>query len=848
MLTLKEFKEVFDRFTPSNLQKENQEPFIQNYLRQNSSGNPEMHINFNGKYTKIMNGEVLPGVDVISAAKYFMQEENRQYVYTTFHKVYEKITDMVGFVNALKDMLSKLDNKDPFYGGLLGVLKASNQINAVTLVSEWIYIAAFLNSEIDLLEDKYRRDFLPYSKSENVSSETKSVLDYLYENDVITSTVKMNVEQNMLCETVPIDLFFKLRRKLIDSACGKLYIAGETLSDAFSISLNSHASIIQNIVAAVNSGRLKEINLFYIDPSVFGEDAKLEPAQSCRYSVINAINQLSQPLENMEAKLKIFFLPYIDIDHAVLTDEFLLYRSTKVLMNDRDKYKGSMMIYSKNHRINLEVKENNDVQTKVDYGEYFAHKMFLDSIMNNAVYIDTKLKYLSDEELPEDISIHQDIRNTVNKLLSKGNSSVELYKVYNSQMVRNSISSFEADHSRFTFHYNKTVKNRDDLFKKETFIGDRTQETLLGYLKKTEELLNSVVKRYDKRKESGAVIIPSLDLGYPNNIMRLAGGFATGMLVDWECGTPIIPIDATVNVCTSSVFRINPSEELLKDFESFRKRLERVFYLASENFGYSFSFLSGNHFLMLAQDEKGEYYLVMHSSVKEMKESYFGLYPTESNWFSSKQKYTIPEPLKSGKRYLRYIKGKEAEYFIQTAHHLEKYNEEIHEWLAVCLNNGHEIDASDNGKLIKHHYYMPTDNSIAIGTFVEKPNTVVPLFSNVGKPVYLFKIGKDNVTYNLGGRKGKVCIVPHGWGQQIENVNEITHKSGQLVLKTIDGKSIDYEIKSKTRLDNRVEKQIRDFKDGNEFLQKGNNILKGEIVKTLTPIHLYCHDTIVRDE
>lgn len=384
--------------------------------------------------------------------------------------------------------------------------------------------------------------------------------------------------------------------------------------------------------------------------------------------------------------------------------------------------------------------------------------------------------------------------------------------------------------SHFIFHFNEDIKNKEDLYNCKKLLGDQTQSVLLPYIKKTEELLNKIVKHYDVREKSGAVIIPSLDLGYPNNVMRLAGGFATGMLIDWECGTPIVPIDATVNVCSSSVFKIKPTEEFLDNIQG---EIKSATGYAGANLGYSFSFESGNHFLIIAKDNEGSYYLVMHSSAKELKESYFGLYPTEGNWYSSQIK-TIYD----GDRYIRYIKGKEAEHFILTAHHIEKYNEEIHRWLAYRLNGCVSISPDDS--IIKHHYYMPTDSSIVIGTFAEPPGEKVPLFSDFKKPIYLFEIGEDNWTYNLGGSKGDICLVPHGWGQQIENVSGIQVSNGSLELKTLDGSISRYEVNSKQRFQDNIGKCIRKFKNGGAFLEQGKCFVKGKIIKTLNPVYIYC--------
>lgn len=198
--------------------------------------------------------------------------------------------------------------------------------------------------------------------------------------------------------------------------------------------------------------------------------------------------------------------------------------------------------------------------------------------------------------------------------------------------------------------------------------------------------------------------------------------------------------------------------------------------------------------------------------------------------------------LSLGNRYLRYIKEKEAEYFIQTAHHNEKYNEKLHKWIADYLSNGRIVEEP----IIKHHYYMPTDSSIALGTFVEPPGETVPIFSDVGKPVYLFKIAEDNWTYNLGGRKGSVCIVPHGWGPKIDQVKGIIYNksTNTLCFQCDDSKVVNYKVVSRERINDQLDKKIRNFSNGEEFLKKGKKFLKGQIITTLTPHYLYCQQYV----
>lgn len=703
---------------------------------------------------------------------------------------------------------------------------------SVSIGIKWWFVFSILQQYSNTFTTIYDEELNGNIQQKNVQNNATAINNI--EEFLRCNKISVSENNGRKCAEISYEYFHELRRLIIDSAKGKIYISGETLGNAFSSTDRGTAPIIKNLLEAVQSQRIDEINVFVMDPTVFNTQKQTEPIDTLGASLRALIDQLKRSLQHNHCKLQIYFLPFLDIDHAVITDSFLLFRSTK-LWTSAKNHKGSIMLYYKYRMGNTNTQAIEDKE-RYDPGEYNAHKRYLNTIMENSVPIDTRHVHKIEHDTSRALHIHYDIRNTIHHLNNMHNYSIELYKLYSSQLNQLAVSSFLIDKSRFIFDFNKDINNLNDLFNPEKLIGDNTQKILLPYIKETEKIFNKVIKRYDKRNESGAIVIPSLDLGYPNNIMRLAGGFATGMFIDWECGTPIIPVDATVNVCTSSVFEINMlSETFLQNFE---KNLKEIFVDASSNYGYSFSFDSGNHFLMIASDKTGKYYLVLHSSAKEMKESYFGLYPKEENWYFSKIKKH-----KEGARYLRYLKDEEAKYFIQTAHHLEKYNEEMHKWIANKLN-WREDDS--NPPIIKHHYYMPTDSSIAIGAFVESPGEIVPLFSDVQKPVYLFRIGEDNWTYNLGEKK--VCIVPHGWGQEIESVSEIIHNENNLQFNIDDKQSVCYEKVSTARLDERIDisintdknRRIRKFANAQEFLSKGHKFLKGSVVRTLTPQYLYC--------
>lgn len=108
-----------------------------------------------------------------------------------------------------------------------------------------------------------------------------------------------------------------------------------------------------------------------------------------------------------------------------------------------------------------------------------------------------------------------------------------------------------------------------------------------------------------------------------------------------------------------------------------------------------------------------------------------GLYPVEGNWYSYKVKYIE----NNDGRYFRYLKDEDARYFIRMVKNFQKYNEQIHVWLAKKINGG-EFSNDDNW--MRHHYYMPTSQSIAIGTFAEPVGTQVPIFFFIQKTSIYF--------------------------------------------------------------------------------------------------------------
>ncbi len=91
---------------------------------------------------------------------------------------------------------------------------------------------------------------------------------------------------------------------------------------------------------------------------------------------------------------------------------------------------------------------------------------------------------------------------------------------------------------------------------KNLTLNDPTQRELLSHLQITENLLAKVGTKLSGCKKT-ASITAMPDLGIAHNVTRMRGGFFTGAHYTWDSDVPFIPVDTTVNVCGTAIFRIS---------------------------------------------------------------------------------------------------------------------------------------------------------------------------------------------------------------------------------------------------------------------------------------------------
>ncbi len=623
-----------------------------------------------------------------------------------------------------------------------------------------------------------------------------------FDNDYCWKIARMFLQKGNGVESLnTVQESYTLRRDMIRKAKGKLYLAGTTLKDAFSISRDHEdASIINDILTnrEINTVNIYLLNYLYV--GVNREDASKE----IETSILNILHKAKTALSHRQhcPKFNIILMSDFDIPFSLLTQERLLTRSTHLFTQKRC-YRGQYLIF--------------DNQAE----EYTSLRQYLDFIDEKSYRVDLN----SRKESPYRIKV--ELQKSA--VLQKQVNYKKLHPVQLENLVRSS----------FIEHTEK------DITPIEEYISpDKDQSLILSYLKETEQLMEKLVQAHDR--SGWAKIVPSADLGFPNNVMRIAGGFMTGALYDWSCSVPLVPVDTTVNTCTSSVFRLTkPSNDPTE--ADFRHIVDAVRQRAMD-IGYSFNFKSGNHFITLATDDNRSYYLVLHSSAKQAKGSCFGLYPSERVWYRDNIK-TIYNADQT--RYLRYIRGDAAVRFYDYATSFREFNEEIHRYVAEEFSALWGVKISGE-PYIKHHYGMPTASSVAIGTFVinvdedDPHERTVPIFSNLGKDICLYQASTlQEQTYTLSGSDSQVILIPHGWGQVIDSISRFrvdrvtTEAKRRLILELADGSEWSYQVTSAERL-NLPHKHVRDFEHMTQFLERHCGHITGSVKKILHPIFCYC--------
>lgn len=317
-------------------------------------------------------------------------------------------------------------------------------------------------------------------------------------------------------------------------------------------------------------------------------------------------------------------------------------------------------------------------------------------------------------------------------------------------------------------------------------LNDNTQKEILKHLETTSKLLSKVgTKLSETQKESMIYAMP--DLGIAQNGTRMLGGFYTGACYSWNSDVPFVPVDTTVNVCGTTVYKLNQNITV----QEFQKRLDNVMQNRDTYLKYASTHLPsqildsidleradkfywnynvGNHFAILAEqnDDNSELtegqYMIVHASAIELKKDNlkYGLYPVEGNWYYDDIKTIYDD---NENRYLRYIYGKKAVQFAELASMLQKINKDRNRYF--CKTVLGELAGEEVINL--SHYGMPTNNAVCIGCQWEQEDFT--LLTAPGNDIFLVH---PNVTApnTIDLNNKKITLTPHGCGVMLKNISD----------------------------------------------------------------------------
>ncbi|GAA1937475.1 hypothetical protein GCM10009754_00620 [Amycolatopsis minnesotensis] len=226
---------------------------------------------------------------------------------------------------------------------------------------------------------------------------------------------------------------------------------------------------------------------------------------------------------------------------------------------------------------------------------------------------------------------------------------------------------------------------------------------------------------------------------------------------------------------------------------------------------------------------------MLHSNEKEFKDQFNGLSPTAGNWYEKSIRVF------GGDRRIRLLVGDRAVLFAQIAQMLQDFNVVRHRFIATMLLND-RVRITD--EYHKHHYFMPTPTSAAIGCYLCEPGEEVPVFSSVGQPITIFRPadGGLNRVRLLGG--GTRLVVPHGWGTTASRALHLTQSEDRLEL---NGQS--YSLKPGISLLDHGDVIPRVFDGGmQQFLHLIRSHTPGEPVADLVQLASYSRHGFLRHD
>jgi hypothetical protein len=358
----------------------------------------------------------------------------------------------------------------------------------------------------------------------------------------------------------------------------------------------------------------------------------------------------------------------------------------------------------------------------------------------------------------------------------------------------------------------------------QALAGDPAQTFLVRHLAETQDRMNAALAELGG---GSCTITAAADLGLPADVQRLAGGFTSGCLVQWDSPTDIVPVDTSAAVDVSTVLVLDRMPDPPPDLDWFT----RVQGAVTDKTSYSWNFGQGNHFIIFGERESdGKPVLVLHSSECEFDYQLNGLLPQPGNWY-----WRDVQTFRRNDAYLRLLVGPRAVRFRRLSSALVPYSQLRHEIIAELLLDG---AAKIEDCFHKPHFFMPTATSVVLGCYLCEPGETVPIFSRHGQRIDLFRCddgGQNTVQLAPGISR---LVVLHGWGRTATGPIRVQISDAELQFN-----GLRYPVEPGSSISAHKDVVLRDFATGPEgfpslFAQIREHT-PGVIVDTIRQLYSY---------
>lgn len=275
---------------------------------------------------------------------------------------------------------------------------------------------------------QYELDYLEYPKIQNEfevfineNNNLCVVEDLLYKHHI-----SVYGSGNFMAE-IPEEKIWKIRQEIIEFSKGSIILAGQSLQYIFGE--EAAFSLVEKLRLCIINKKITDVKILITDPTLFSGFKNFDILGSSPLSRISLtmdvlIKDIFPICQKKQCKIAVYFIPLLEIDHAIISEDFMIFRSTK-LWTRSGNYKGSFMIYK---------------NSNTPMSEYGAHKDYLEKLMEYSKLIDNGDSF-------GDGQAEKMYRMWIKYIKSANYSVVKLYKLYYDQIVNYVLDDWEREKS-----------------------------------------------------------------------------------------------------------------------------------------------------------------------------------------------------------------------------------------------------------------------------------------------------------------------------------------------------------------------------------------------------------------